>query len=421
MNRYGRLAFKEFLAIQSTAFFLSFGSVIFASDASANQTETRMATIEAQREAKSRNLSPAQPDRAESLLDKYVGDDPMNKYVGSIPGMHLRFGGLPSGAGLSLGLEYLRPDLAGGQASFRSSAIGSDKRWYRLGTELEFPRFAGRYLDLKIQGWRLGAHSVDYYGPGPDSRVSERASYRREDNGVEASLIFKPVQNYISVGFESGYQTLNAKPRTRFDFNSSDDSTDPDQAHGIYESTRYLRFGSFFEFDSREKPNDPHVGTHFLVKFSRFDDRKFNQCSFRQIESSLEQYISFHNRKRVLALRAQTALTYPDAGHAVPYYMQPTLGGSTNLRGYKRHRFQDNNLFLVSSEYRWEVFTLMDAALFADAGKVFHRDGAFNFDRMQSDAGFGFRFKTREAVVLRIDAAFSHEGFGLWLAFDHVF
>jgi outer membrane protein assembly factor BamA len=410
-----------FLAIQTAGYLLLPPFLIFASDASAMQTETRIATIEAQQETKSRNLIPDRPSRAERLLDKYIGNDPMNKYLGSIPGLNLRLGGLPSGAGLSLGLEYLRPDLAGGWASFRVSAVGSKKQWYRIGTELQFPRLAGRYLDLKIQGWRLDANSVDYYGSGPDSRESDRINFRREENAMDVSLSFKPVRKYLNIGFAAGYQVLSISPQASSSHDSSNDQDFPDHAPIVAQTTQYLRFGPFLEVDSREKPNDPHAGTHFLVKFSRFDDIKLNQYSFRQIESSLEQYFPFYNRKRVIALRAHAVLSYPDAGNTVPFYMQPTLGGGSDLRGYRLHRFYDKNLFLVGSEYRWEVFTLMDAALFVDAGKVFHRDGAFNLDHMQSDAGFGFRFKTREAVVLRVDTAFSHEGIGVWLAFNHIF
>jgi hypothetical protein len=52
---------------------------------------------------------------------------------------------------------------------------------------------------------------------------------------------------------------------------------------------------------------------------------------------------------------------------------------------------------------------------------VFSRDGDFNLKNLESNAGFGFRFKTRRAVVFRVDTAFSHEGYGLWITFDHIF
>ena len=157
------------------------------------------------------------------------------------------------------------------------------------------------------------------------------------------------------------------------------------------------------------------------MKLDQFSDRNYDQYSFRRIDASMEQYLSFFNQKRVIALHARSVLSYPLAGNAVPFYMQPTLGGVSDLRGYRNYRFYDNNIFSINSEYRWEIFTVLDAAVFGDAGKVFHRDGDFNLKSLESDVGFGFRFKSREAVVLRIDTAFSHEGFGLWFAFDQVF
>jgi hypothetical protein len=392
-----------------------------ASDASATHIETRMEDLERQQEAKDRNLVPSQSGRVERLLDRIIGENPMNKYAGNIPGLYLRFGGLESGAGFGIGLEYLRPDLAEGLASFRASAVGSTRHWYRIETELQFPYLAGRYLDLKILGRRLDLNSVDYYGSGADSLKSARTNFRREENAVDIALAFKPVRNSMIVGFVAGYLALNIGPGTSPDSESSERRFFPDRAPGIDRQAHYLLFGPFLEVDSRDKPDDPHAGTHLLIKFSRFDGRRYHLYSFRQINGSLEQHIPFHNRKRVIALRAYTVLNYPDEGNEVPFYMQPTLGGNSDLRGYRQNRFSDNNLFLVGSEYRWEVFTLMDAALFADAGSVFRRDGDFDFSRMKSDAGFGFRFKTREAVVFRIDSAFGHEGFRLWFVFDHAF
>jgi outer membrane protein assembly factor BamA len=411
-----RLALQGFLLISLHTF------VAFASDAVVvTPVENRLQTIARLQRAKAKNLTPSQPDRMERFLYRYVGDNPMNKYAGGIPGLHLRFGGLPSGGGFGLGMEYLRPDLAGGTTTFRVSGVGSTKQWYRIEAELEFPGLAERYLDLRLQGKRTDANSLDYYGPGADSKKSGRSNYRREENAFDVSLTFKPVRSYLNIGFIAGYQTLNVGPGASNDSISTEKQFSPDQAPGIDHQTYYVRSGPFLEIDSRDKPSDPHVGTHFLLSLMRFSDTLFHHYSFRQIDSCLEQYLPFFNKKRVIALRAQTVLNYPEGDNIVPFYMQPTLGGTSTLRGYRRYRFYDNDLFLVSSEYRWEVFTLMDAALFADAGKVFHRDGDFGAGSMETDAGFGFRFKSRSAVVFRIDTAFSHEGFGVWATFDHAF
>jgi|WetSurSiteA1Bulk_404760.scaffolds.fasta_scaffold04980_3 outer membrane protein assembly factor BamA len=393
----------------------------FAQDSPASEAGTRMEGMVEQQKKKAKDLRPAQPQKAEQALEKYVGEDPMNKYLGGIGGLHLRFGGLSSGAGFGLGPEYYRPDLAKGQMTFRAFGGGTIRQWYLLETEVRFPHIAGRFLELGLRGHRLDANSIDYYGPGPDSSKAVRTNYRREENELAMDLAFKPLRRYLSIGFVAGYLWLNTGPGQSELYASSEKQFSPSMAPGIDKQTHYLQTGLFLDVDSRDKPKDPHGGTHFRVEFNRFDDRKHDQYSFQQIESSLEQYIPFLNKKRVLALRAHSVLSYPFHGNQVPFYMQPTLGGSSDLRGYRRYRFYDDNSFLMSAEYRWEVFTLMDAAVFADAGKVFHKDGDFNLEKIESDAGFGLRFKSREAVAFRIDTAFSQEGFGLWVTFDHAF
>ena len=387
----------------------------------AAEGKSRIELMEKQQQEKAHILTPAKPGKVEQVLEKYIGENPLNKYMGGIHGLHLRMGGLPSGGGFSLGPEYYRPDLVRGAVSFRAAAVGSTKLWYMVETELQFPNLAQRYLDLGFRARRLDANSVDYYGPGSSSLKSDRTDFRREENALEANLGFRPLRRHLTVGYAASYLWLNVGPGQSPLYNSSEKQFTPDMAPGIDRQTHYLRSGPFLEFDTRDKPIDPHGGTHLLAKLSQLNDRKYGQYSFRQLEGSIEQYLPFFNKKRVIALRARSVLSYPDAGNEVPFYTQPTLGGTSDLRGYRRFRFYDNNTFLVNVEYRWELFTLMDGALFADAGKVFHRDGDFSLDDLESDVGFGFRFKTRRAVIFRLDTAFSHEGYGIWLTFDHVF
>lgn len=420
MNRQWTLTARALLALG-----LSYGTVffssVFAQESTSSQAGTRIELMTEQQEEKARNLGPAKPPGVEQALEKYVGEDPLNKYMGGIPGLRLRLGGLPSGGGFGLGPEYYRTDLAKGQMHFRTFASGSSKLWYIIEMELRFPHLAGRFLDLDIQGHRLDANSVDYFGPGPDSNKADRTNFRREENALDVALAFRPTRRYLSLGLTAGYLWLNTGPGQSGLYASSDERFSPDMTPGIDRQTNYLQTGIFLDVDSRDKPKDPHGGTHFRVELNRFSDRKYDRYSFRQIESSIEHYISFFNEKRVIALRAHSVLSYPFSGSEIPFYMQPTLGGASDLRGYHRYRFYDNNSFVMSAEYRWEVFTLMDAAVFADAGRVFHRDRDFRVQDLESDVGLGLRFKSRHAVVFRIDTAFSHEGYGLWLIFDHIF
>ena len=69
-------------------------------------------------------------------------------------------------------------------------------------------------------------------------------------------------------------------------------------------------------------------------------------------------------------MRAWLAASDTDAGQAVPFYLEPSLGGHNSLRGYDDYRFHDRDLLLVNVETRVALMTHVDAALFLDAGNV---------------------------------------------------
>jgi outer membrane protein assembly factor BamA len=114
-------------------------------------------------------------------------------------------------------------------------------------------------------------------------------------------------------------------------------------------------------------------------------------------------------------------LTDPHAGQQVPFFYQPTLGGSQALRGFREFRFQDRNSLLMTVEYRWEASWLLDGALFVDAGKVASDRRDLSFRDLEVSYGLGFRVHSNSAFVARLDLAFSREGFIPLLRFEHVF
>ena len=106
---------------------------------------------------------------------------------------------------------------------------------------------------------------------------------------------------------------------------------------------------------------------------------------------------------------------------AIPFYMLPTLGGSEDLRGFADFRFRDRNLVVVNAEYRWEAFSGLDVALFADAGQVAAKVSDIRLRDMKTAAGFGFRFNTAKKVFYRVDVGFSREGTRVYMKFGNVF
>jgi outer membrane protein assembly factor BamA len=153
----------------------------------------------------------------------------------------------------------------------------------------------------------------------------------------------------------------------------------------------------------------------YSAQYVRYLDRHLGAYSFLRLDLDASQYIPLFNRTRVFALHGSSSLTTAGKGQVVPFYVQPTLGGSNTLRGYRFNRFYGDNSVMVNGEYRWFCSPSLDMAVFADGGKVFQRWEQWNFHNLESDVGFSVRFKGRAGrPAFSLDTGFSHEGFQIW-------
>jgi outer membrane protein assembly factor BamA len=194
------------------------------------------------------------------------------------------------------------------------------------------------------------------------------------------------------------------------------------QVAGLDPQSDFARYSAFAEVNTREPRGNPRAGALFSLRYERFDDVDANAYNFQRVDAEVQQYLSVFNRRRVLALRGLLSVSSAEEGQRVPFYLQRTLGGPNDLRGFLRNRFRDNCLLLLQAEYRWEVFTAMDAAIFADWGTVAPRREDLDLDDLERDYGIGVRFGTNNGVFLRIEGAFgSREGGRLVFSFGDVF
>jgi hypothetical protein len=104
------------------------------------------------------------------------------------------------------------------------------------------------------------------------------------------------------------------------------------------------------------------------------------------------------------------------------FYLQPTLGGHRDLRGFRESRFRDQNTLLLGAEITaGKPGGALDGAFFVDAGTVRPSRQELSVGNMDVSYGVGFRFHSNSALVGRLDLAFSREGFIPLLRFEHVF
>ncbi len=332
------------------------------------------------------------------------------------------FGGMINNSGLAFGAQYLRAGLLNGNLNVRTSARLSTNGFQLFDFETGLPRLADgkAYLDVYLRRRNYG--QVDYYGPGPNSREEGRSYYRLEDFQADLSTGLRPTR-WLRVGVAGGYYRPNVGPSSGPSLTSTERLYSPRLAPGIDRQTDYLRGGGLVQVDYRDNPYGPRAGGQYYARFDYYKDRDLKAFSFRRLTAEAQQFIPFFNKKRVVVLRAKTEQSFENPNQRVPFYLQPSLGSSDDLRGFRAFRFYGNNSVVYTAEWRWEVYSNVDAALFVDAGKVANRPSQLTFSNLEKSYGAGLRFRAplTGAVIGRLDAGFSNEGFRVWLVFQDLF
>ena len=382
--------------------------------------QSRAELIEQERQQKAAELQPDTPSNIERGLNIIKEKKILERITNGVAGFRAHLGGLITGSGFAAGPEYYRRDLVHEQMRFRTSVRGSLRKFWLADADLNMPQLADDHIFLDLYAVHRDYPHVDYYGPGPNSAKSGRSGFTLEDTSFQTSGGVKPVE-HLKIGGLARYLLVNVGPGRDDSFVSSDQIFGEATTPGIEVQSDFLQSGGFVQYDWRDNPGGPRRGGSYLGQFTTFSDLERGRFSFDRVDLEVQQYFSFFNQRRVIALRGRVEATEPHAGQQVPFYLQPTLGGSEDLRGFRPFRFYDNNAVILNGEYRWEVFSGLDMALFVDAGRVFHEWSNINLRSAEIDGGFGFRFNVRNNVFLRIDSGFSREGFQLWFKFNNVF
>lgn len=382
--------------------------------------QTRAEEIQKERAEKARGLHAEVLTRTENVMREAKDDHWMEKLQTGFYGFTPQFGNMVTGSGFAAGLAWKDTGLFKGLMTARFAAQVSTRLYERYEADLTMPRLLDGKLSLGLQALRRNYSSLQYYGPGPDSARTGRSNYRLEDNLLQFSAGATP-HRHIKVGGGISNLWVNVGPGKDSRFVSSEKIYSPQQAVGIDQQTSFLRPGVFFQYDYRDNPLGPKVGGNYVFEYTWFHDNRYGLYGFRRMDIDLQQYVGIFNRTRRIALRAKTTLTESDGSQEIPFYLQPQVGGSDDLRGFRPFRFTDRNSLVMNAEYRWEIASGIDGAVFVDGGKVFHHRGQLNFKDLEGSAGFGLRFNARNSTFLRVDVGFSHEGFGVWLKFNDVF
>ena len=393
--------------------FLSFVS----SAASAQEPQTREEADRQRREQQAQDPATYKPNGLERALD-FAEDRAI--FLLDREGVHPKLGSLTTGSGFAYGVGFRDRDLFSNKGAVEVWAAGSIKRYWATEARLTFPRLANNHLHLEAWGSHRDYPQENFFGLGPESNRDDRSDYAIRTNHFGGRAGVRPVDHLlVGAGMEYLEPRLGAGQNDRYP--DVPVLFPPSEVPGIDSRSDFIRSAAFVEVDYRE-PINARKGGWYRFDFSHYDDRTTDQFTFNRFDADIRQFLGFLAGRRVIALRLAASTSDTEAGQTMPFFFMPTLGGNETLRGFREYRFRAPHAILAQAEYRWEIWSGLDGALFYDAGKVADQRSDLNFKDLESDYGVGFRFNTNSGVMFRVDAAFgSKDGNHLYIVVGGVF
>ncbi len=146
--------------------------------------------------------------------------------------------------------------------------------------------------------------------------------------------------------------------------------------------------------------------------FDRFEARMAVNYGLDDRWSFLERFPTLRSLVRTSRFsgEANLVISEPRAHSAVPFYLQPTLGGGDIhnenwLRSYTNYRFRAPNMVAYGVTYERRLIDPFGFFIFAQWGKVGLDVGELDFDRLKHSIGFGIALRLGGRAVAEVSFA----------------
>ena len=159
---------------------------------------------------KAKRLVPQKPPHGELKFD-HIQKNILER-IFNTNGPSLRFGGIPTGGGFSLGPQYTRQDLLADHLTWNTYLAGSTRKWYGGGSSLDFHDLLNGHLEFRADGGYQNSASVWYFGEGPDSIKSDKSDFDREFTTTHFSALGHFFDQKLTVGYTVGGLLVHVGP-----------------------------------------------------------------------------------------------------------------------------------------------------------------------------------------------------------------
>ncbi len=164
--------------------------------------------------------------------------------------------------------------------------------------------------------------------------------------------------------------------------------------------------GAIFTLDTRDQVEDPHGG--YYVNFNaQFSSENFGAThGYNRFVTDMRAYRPI-GKKSLIAARLYWENNYGE----VPFQAKSQFGGGDMARGYFKGRYIDDQMYVLTAEYRWRFLPRLSLAAFALMGEVSDISQNF-FKNPHFSAGGGIRFKVLkdQNTLVRLDIGVGEDG-----------
>jgi len=381
--------------------------------AQSSETESRQATVEQAQATKSTTLRPYVRSRVERVVTRAE-----TTLLNGPTKWHPFFENSYSGGGFSPGIGYVQRVSPYSTVDVRGSY--SIKQYKLAEAEFVSPRMFHRRGELSVIGGWKDATQVAFYGLGTDTSSADRTDFAFEQPFAGARLKLRPARKFLTLVGGADIARWSFKSPSGGSAPPVDTVYTPATLAGLGTRTTFIHSQASVGFDWRPAAGYARRGGFYAITGHDYTDRD-SHFGFQRVDYEVRQHFPILRESWVISLRGLASTTFDKEGQQVPFYLLPSLGGGSGLRGYSSWRFRDRDSLLLQGEWRIMVNRFFDTAVFYDTGKVGARTSDLDFSGMRHDYGFGARFHTPLATILRVDIARSSEGTSLVFATSPIF
>jgi hypothetical protein len=306
--------------------------------------------------------------------------------------------------------RYQQYSVAFGRLNDRASTVELDTADRRVGSLFNDSATKERGSALYIETrYRDFPQSV-YYGGGSTSLKSDRADYSLSGISIEG-VWQRQFDSSVGLSVRGGLLDLRVGTGTNAALVNFEERFAGATIPGAVEQPRFITLGAGLVRDTRQYPGAPDDGTFVGVALRRFAASGAPDLDFTRMTLDLRAYAKPITDRGVLAVRALLSSDFTDSGGPTPFYLQQSLGGGDTIRGLPSYRFQDQALYVLTTEYRWRAHRHLEVAPFIDVGNTAAAVSRLTLHSLKIGPGLAIRVRTNRRTLARLEWATSSEGY----------